>query len=253
MQTIPPEFSLKGQRALVTGASGGIGSEIARLFAQYGAQIILSGRRENALQTQLQQLPGDNHHIIPCNLADPNETANLIKLASDKLNNSISILVNNAGLTSDMLSSRLSSNAWNDVINVNLTATFELSRTALRAMAREKYGRVISISSIVASTGNPAQANYVAAKAGIEGLAKTFAREYASRNITVNCVAPGFIETPMTEKLPDAVREKFLRQIPLQRPGKPHDVATACLYLASPAASWITGQTLHVNGGMLMN
>ncbi|MDA7987674.1 MAG: 3-oxoacyl-ACP reductase FabG [Alphaproteobacteria bacterium] len=252
MTNIPEEFSLHSQRALITGASGGIGAQIAQTLAKYGAQIAVSGRNHDKLQHLIATLPANNHQSITADLANPDDANSLVTRANEKLGGNISILVNNAGLTHDSLSSRLSPENWNEIIGVNLTATFLLSRAALRAMSREKYGRVISISSIVASIGNPAQANYTAAKAGIEGLSRTLAREYASRGITVNCVAPGFIETPMTENLPEATRENFLRQIPLQRPGAPADVAAACLFLASPAAGWVTGQTLHINGGMFM-
>ena len=245
-------FSLSGKRALVTGASGGIGGAIAHRFAEAGAQVALSGRREDALEAVKAALAGSGHVSVPFALSDPATAGELWDKASEALGESPDILVNNAGTNKDMLHSRMKPEQWQEVLDTNLSAIFFLSQAALRAMTRARSGCIINISSVVASLGNAGQANYVAAKAGLEGLTRTLAREVAPRGVTVNAVAPGFIATQMTEALPEAIREKFITQIPMGKIGAPDDIAAACVYLAAPAGAWITGQTLAVNGGMLM-
>jgi 3-oxoacyl-[acyl-carrier protein] reductase len=243
-------FDLTGKSALVTGASGGIGAEIARALHGQGASIALSGTREDALEALAAEL-GERAHVCPADLSAPEAAAALIAAAEAALGK-VDILVNNAGLTKDGLALRMSDADWAKVLDVDLAAPFRLSRAALKFMLRRKAGRIINIGSVVGSTGNPGQANYAAAKAGLIGLTKALAQEVASRGITVNLVAPGFIATPMTDALTDAQRAGLADKIPLGRLGLPADVAAAVVYLASEEAAWMTGATLHINGGMAM-
>ncbi len=240
-------FDLTGKTALVTGASGGIGGEIARTLYAAGATVGLSGTRLEPLQALAAEL-GDRAHVMPCNLSDLAAVDELVKQATAAMG-SVDILVNNAGITRDNLFMRMSDDEWQAVIDVNLTATFRLMRGALRGMMKARWGRIINITSVVGHSGNPGQANYAAAKAGTLAMSKSLAQEVASRNITVNCVAPGLIETPMTEKLNDEQRAKILVGVPAGRMGKPQEVAAGVLYLASQEAAYITGTTLHINGG----
>ncbi len=242
-------FRLDGKIALVTGASGGIGAAIARALHAQGAIVALSGTRVDALQSLADEL-GERAHICPADLKDHAAPDALI--AAVEAIGPLSILVNNAGFTRDMLALRMKDEDWQAVIDVDLTAPFRLSRAAIKVMLRRRAGRIIGISSIVGATGNPGQANYVAAKAGMVGMIKALAQEVASRGVTVNAVSPGFIDTPMTHALNDAQRSKLLDAIPLGRMGSPADVAAAVVYLASEEAGWVTGATLHVNGGMAM-
>ncbi len=243
-------FDLSGMTALVTGASGGIGSAIAKALAAQGARVALSGTREDALRTVAGEIGGDVV-ILPCNLGDAAAVDGLIPRAVEALGK-IDILVNNAGVTRDNLVMRMKDEEWDQVISVNLEAAFRLIRAATKPMMKARFGRVITITSIVGTTGNPGQANYAASKAGLVGMSKALAQELASRNITVNCVAPGFISSAMTDGLPDAQKEALLVKIPAGKLGEGSDVAAAVVYLASPEASYVTGQTLHVNGGMAM-
>jgi 3-oxoacyl-[acyl-carrier protein] reductase len=243
-------FDLTGKVALVTGASGGIGSAIARCLHAAGASAALSGTRKEALETLAGEL-GERVLVAPANLADPVAPAALLKTVEEGLG-PVDILVNNAGLTRDMLSMRLSDEDWTTVLDVNLGAAFRLTRAALRGMMQRRWGRVVNITSIVGVTGNAGQANYAASKAGMIGMSKSIAQEVAARGVTVNCVAPGFIETAMTDVLKDDIKKKLLEAVPARRLGTPDDVASGVLYLASAEASYVTGQTLHVNGGMVM-
>jgi 3-oxoacyl-[acyl-carrier protein] reductase len=243
-------FDLTGKSALVTGASGGIGGAIARALHAQGATVVLTGTRAAALEELAKSL-GERTHVIVSNLSDPAEADKLIA-ASEAAAGKIDILVNNAGITRDMLSMRMKDEDWQAVIDVNLTAAFRLSRAAIRNMMKRRFGRIISITSIVGTTGNPGQANYAAAKAGMVGMSKSLAAEVASRGITVNCVAPGFIETAMTDKLNEQQKERIKGAIPAGRIGQPAEVAGAVVFLASDEAAYLTGQTLHVNGGMAM-
>lgn len=243
-------FDLTGKTALVTGASGGIGADIARALYAAGATVGLSGTRVAPLEELKAEL-GERAHVLPCNLSDAADVETLITRAADAMG-SVDILVNNAGITRDTLILRMSDEDWQSVIDVNLTATFRLCRAAVKRMMKARHGRIINISSVVAQMGNPGQVNYVASKAGLVGLSKALAQEVASRGITVNCVAPGFIETAMTEKLNDSQREVILRAVPQGRMGKPSEIAAAVVYLASQEAGYVTGTTLHVNGGMDM-
>jgi 3-oxoacyl-[acyl-carrier protein] reductase len=243
-------FDLSGKTALVTGASGGIGGAIARALHAQGAGVALSGTREAALVSLAGEL-GDRAQVVPCDLSDPDETAALVGRAEAALGQ-VDILVNNAGLTRDNLALRMKDEEWDRVLAVNLTAGFRLARGALRGMMKRRWGRIISITSVVGTTGNPGQANYAAAKAGLTGMTKALAREVAARGITANCVAPGFIETAMTEALESPQRERLQANIPAGRLGAAADVAGAVVFLASDEASYVTGQTLHVNGGMTM-
>jgi 3-oxoacyl-[acyl-carrier protein] reductase len=243
-------FDLSGMTALVTGASGGIGSAVAEALARQGARVALSGTRETALEAVRGAIAG-NAVILPCNLSDAAAVEALVPQAIEALGQ-LDILVNNAGVTRDNLAMRMKDEEWSDVIRINLEAAFRLARAALKPMMRARSGRIISITSIVGATGNPGQANYAASKAGLIGMSKALAQEVASRGITVNCIAPGFIVSPMTEALNDAQKEALLGRIPVSRLGDPADVAAAAVYLASPEAAYITGQTLHVNGGMAM-
>jgi len=243
-------FDLTGMTALVTGASGGIGSAIVKALAGQGARVALSGTREDALKAVQGDLGGE-HVILPCNLSDPAAVDALVPSAVEKLGQ-LDILVNNAGITRDNLAMRMKDEEWDQVIRVNLEAAFRLSRAAMKPMMRAKFGRIISITSVVGVTGNPGQANYAASKAGLIGMSKAMAQEVASRNITVNAVAPGFIQSAMTDALPEAQRDALLGRIPAGKLGTGSDIAAACVYLASREAAYVTGQTLHVNGGMAM-
>ena len=243
-------FDLSDKRALVTGASGGIGAAIARTLHAAGATVGLSGTREEPLNALAADL-GDRAFVLPCNLADPLAVEALPKAAIAALGG-IDILVNNAGITRDQLFMRMSDEDWASVIDVNLTATMRLCRAVMRPMMKARWGRIVNISSIVGATGNPGQVNYAASKAGMIGLTKSIAAEVASRGITANAVAPGFIATPMTDKLNDDQKARINTQIPAGRMGTPEEIAAAVLYLASPEAAYVTGATLHVNGGMAM-
>lgn len=245
-------FDLKDRTALVTGATGGIGAAIAKTLHEAGATVVLSGTRENVLQERVEQLGGERVYAVPANLSDPESVAALVPAAEQALGRGVDILVNNAGITRDTLAMRMKPEQWQQVLDVNLTAAFRLSQAVLKGMMKARWGRIVNITSVVALTGNPGQANYAAAKAGMIGMSKSLAREVAARGITVNCVAPGFIETPMTDALNDKQREAILAQIPAGRLGSSEDVAAAVLYLASDAAAYVTGQTLSVNGGMAM-
>ncbi|MEM8790790.1 MAG: 3-oxoacyl-[acyl-carrier-protein] reductase [Pseudomonadota bacterium] len=243
-------FDLTGKHALVTGASGGIGGAIARTLHAQGAAVALSGTRVEPLEALAAEL-GERAHVTPCNLSDLEEVDGLPKRASEAMGG-LDILVNNAGITRDNIFMRMSAEEWDQVIHVNLTASFRLSKAVLRGMMKARWGRIIGITSVVGVTGNPGQGNYAASKAGMIGMTKSLASEIASRNVTVNCVAPGFIETAMTEKLTDEQKEKIFGAIPAGRLGTPEECAAAVAYLASDEAAYVTGQTLHVNGGMAM-
>ena len=244
-------FDLSGMTALVTGASGGIGSAIAAALAEQGATIALSGTREGKLDEVKATLAGENHVCLPCNLSDGAAVDALVPSAVEKLGK-LDILINNAGITRDNLAMRMKDEEWSDVLKVNLEAAFRLSRAAARPMMKARFGRIVSITSIVGATGNPGQANYAAAKAGLVGMSKALAQELASRGITVNCVAPGFIRSDMTDALPDAQKAALLGRIPAGDLGEGKDIAAAVTYLASREAGYVTGETLHVNGGMAM-
>lgn len=243
-------FDLSGKTALVTGASGGIGQDIARALHAQGATVTLSGTRVEALEALRSQL-GVRAHVAPCNLAEANEVEALPKTA-EGLMGGLDILVCNAGITRDNLFMRMKDEEWEQVLAVNLTSAFRLSRAVLRPMMKKRFGRIIAITSVVGVTGNPGQGNYAASKAGMIGMVKSLAQEIASRNITVNAVAPGFIKSPMTDALTDAQKEAIMGRIPAGRLGTGSDVAGAVIYLASEAGAYVTGQTLHVNGGMAM-
>jgi 3-oxoacyl-[acyl-carrier protein] reductase len=243
-------FDLTGKSALVTGASGGIGAEIARALHAAGATVALSGTREAPLEALAADL-GARAHVLACNLSDAQAVEALPKQAAEAMG-AVDILVNNAGITRDNLFMRMSDAEWADVIEVNLTSTMRLCRGVLRGMMKARWGRIVNISSVVGATGNPGQGNYAASKAGMVGMSKSLAYEVASRGITVNCIAPGFIETAMTGKLTDDQKGRILTQIPAGRMGTPHEIAAAALFLASPEAGYMTGATLHVNGGMAM-
>jgi 3-oxoacyl-[acyl-carrier protein] reductase len=242
-------FDLAGRGALVTGASGGIGAAIARALHRRGAVVLLAGRRREALDALTAEL-AERAHPLMADIAADGAAEALVKAAEALA--PVDILVNNAGITRDMLALRLKDADWQEVLDTNLTAAFRLSRAALRGMMRRRHGRIVSITSIVGVTGNPGQANYAAAKAGLIGMSKSLAAEVASRGITVNCVAPGFIDTAMTQALDEAQRAQLMARIPAGRLGVGADVAAAVVYLASDEAGWVTGQTLHVNGGMAM-
>ena len=243
-------FDRTGRTALVTGASGGIGGAIAEALHGAGATVALSGTREAPLRELAERL-GGRAHVVTANLGDPESVLALPKAAAEAMG-SVDILVNNAGITRDNLFMRMSDEEWAQVLDVNLTSTFKLSRAVLRGMMKARWGRIVNITSVVGATGNPGQGNYAAAKAGVVGMSKSLAYEVASRGITVNCVAPGFIETPMTDKLTEDQKGKILGQIPAGRMGSAQEIAAAVLYLASPEASYVTGATLHANGGMAM-
>jgi 3-oxoacyl-[acyl-carrier protein] reductase len=243
-------FDLSGKSALVTGASGGIGGAIARTLHAQGATVVLSGTRTEALEALVAEL-GERAHPAPADLAEP-EAARALIAAAEAAAGQVDILVNNAGLTRDGLAMRLSDDDWQAVIDVNLSAGFRLARAALRGMLKRRWGRIVAITSVVGATGNPGQANYAASKAGMAGMTKAVAAEVAGRGVTANCVAPGFIETAMTDSLAEAQREQLLGRIPAGRFGAPDDVAACVAFLASPESAYVTGQTLHVNGGMAM-
>ncbi|MEM6441603.1 MAG: 3-oxoacyl-[acyl-carrier-protein] reductase [Pseudomonadota bacterium] len=244
-------FSLDGKRALVTGASGGIGGEIARALHRQGASVALSGTRTEPLEALAAEL-GERAVVAPCNLGEDEQVEALPKQAEAALGAPIDILVNNAGVTRDQLFMRMSDEDWETVLRINLTAAMRLSRGVLRGMMKARWGRIVSVTSIVGVTGNPGQGNYAASKAGLIGMSKSLAQEVAPRGVTVNCVAPGFIETAMTSGLPDAVKEKLLGAIPVGRMGEATEIAAAVAFLAAPEAGYVTGATLHVNGGMAM-
>ncbi|WP_420101087.1 3-oxoacyl-[acyl-carrier-protein] reductase [Bosea sp. (in: a-proteobacteria)] len=241
-------FDLTGRKALVTGATGGLGGAIARTLHAQGASVALSGTRAEALEALAAEL-GERVAIVPCNLSDKDSVEALVPAAEEKLGG-LDLLVNNAGITRDNLFMRLKDEDWDSVLAVNLTAAFRLTRAAVKSMMRRRYGRIVSIGSVVGTTGNPGQGNYAAAKAGLIGMSKALAAEVASRNITVNVVAPGFIESPMTQALNEKQREGILADVPMGRLGAGADIAAAVAYLASEEAGYVTGQTLHVNGGM---
>jgi 3-oxoacyl-[acyl-carrier protein] reductase len=243
-------FDLTGRAALVTGASGGIGGAIARALHAQGAAVALSGTRVAPLEGLAGEL-GERAHVVPCDLSDAEALAGLPRAAADAMGG-VDILVNNAGITRDQLFMRMSDADWDAVVAVNLTSIMRLSRGALRGMMKARWGRIVNISSVVGVTGNAGQANYAAAKAGVIGMSKSLASEVASRGITVNCVAPGFIATAMTEALNDEQKARISDSIPAGRMGSPDEIAAAVVYLASSEAAYVTGQTLHVNGGMAM-
>lgn len=243
-------FDLKGKAALVTGASGGIGGAIAKALHGAGATVGLSGTRLEPLEALAAEL-GERAHVLPCNLGDSEAVEALPKQAVAAMG-SLDILINNAGITKDQIFMRMSDEDWASVLDVNLTSTMRLCRGVMRPMMKARWGRIINISSIVGATGNPGQANYAASKAGVVGMTKSIAYEVASRGITANCVAPGFIATAMTDKLTDEQKDKINTQIPAARMGTGDEIAAAVLYLASPEAGYVTGATLHVNGGMAM-
>jgi 3-oxoacyl-[acyl-carrier protein] reductase len=243
-------FDLTGKTALVTGATGGIGGALARALHRQGATVGLSGTRREVLELIAGEL-GARVHVIPCDLANKEAVEALVPKAEETMGK-LDILVANAGITRDNLLVQLSDQAWDEVIAVNLTATFRLARAAVRGMMRRRFGRIIAITSIVGVTGNAGQGNYAAAKAGMIGMIKSIAQEYAKRGVTANCIAPGFIGSPMTDKLNDKQREALLARVPAGRLGVGAEVAAAAVYLASDEAGYVTGQTLHVNGGMAM-
>jgi 3-oxoacyl-[acyl-carrier protein] reductase len=250
MTTEKSMFDLSGKTALVTGATGGIGGAAARALHRQGATVALSGTRQNVLAELATEL-GERVHVTPCNLADRDAVEALVPRAEEIMGR-LDILVANAGITRDNLLVQLRDEDWDEVIAVNLSATFRLVRAAARGMMRRRFGRIIGITSVVGVMGNAGQGNYAAAKAGMIGMLKSVAQEYAKRGVTANCVAPGFIDTPMTGKLNDKQRETLLTRVPAGRLGTPPDVAGAIVYLASEEASYVTGQTIHVNGGMAM-
>ncbi|GAB4269055.1 MAG: 3-oxoacyl-ACP reductase FabG [Pararhodobacter sp.] len=243
-------FDLSGKTALITGASGGIGAAIARALHGAGATVGLSGTREEPLRALAAEL-GERAHVLPCDLSDPSAVEALPKAAIAAMGG-VDILVNNAGITRDQIFMRMSDDDWASVIDVNLTATMRLCRAVIRPMMKARWGRIINISSVVGATGNAGQVNYAASKAGMIGLTKSIAAEVASRGITANAVAPGFIATPMTDQLTDDQKNRINSQIPAGRMGTPEEIAAAVLFLASPEAAYVTGATLHVNGGMAM-
>ena len=250
-------FDLSGMTALVTGASGGIGSAIAQALAGQGARLALSGSNPAKLRAFRDQMnaerphKGGDHVEITCDLSDPTQVEELVPAALDTFGQ-LDILVNNAGITRDNLAMRMKDEEWADVIRINLEAAFRLMRAASRPMMKARFGRIVTITSVVGATGNPGQANYAAAKAGLVGMSKSLAQELASRGVTVNCVAPGFIRTAMTEVLPDAQKDALNARIPMGRMGEGEDIGAAVAFLASKEAGYVTGQTLHVNGGMAM-
>ncbi|MBX3522148.1 MAG: 3-oxoacyl-[acyl-carrier-protein] reductase [Xanthobacteraceae bacterium] len=243
-------FDLSGKTALVTGASSGIGTAIAKALHAQGATVAISGTRKDALDAIAGELK-DRVHVLPCNLSDPAAVEALIPSANEKMER-VDILVNNAGITKDNIFIRLKDEDWDQVIAVNLTATFRLARAAAKDMMRKRFGRIIGITSIVGFTGNAGQGNYAAAKAGMVGMTKSLAAELASRNVTANCIAPGFIATPMTDALNEAQKKAILDSVPAKRLGTSEDIAAAAVYLASDEAAYVTGATIHVNGGMAM-
>lgn len=247
-------FSLEGMHALVTGASGGIGQAIAVVLAKQGANVVITGTRAEALNVTAKLIEENSNkksEILTCNLKDAASLNELFDKA-EAVTGKIDILVNNAGINKDILAMRMKDEEWQEVLDINLTATFKLCRSAIKSMMRRRYGRIINISSIVGIMGNAGQANYCATKAGVIGMSKALAAETASRGITVNCIAPGFIETQMTHNLPEVIKNKMLANIPVGAYGKPDDIAFACSFLAAKESGYINGQTIHVNGGMCM-
>jgi 3-oxoacyl-[acyl-carrier protein] reductase len=244
-------FDLTGKAALVTGASGGIGGAIARALHGQGAIVTLSGTRAEALDRLKGEL-GERAHVVAARMDDAADIDRLAKEAEAAMGGKLDILVNNAGITRDNISMRMKDEEWEKVLQVNLTGTFRLIRATMRGMMKRRFGRVINITSVVGVTGNPGQANYAAAKAGLIGMSKSLAQELASRNITVNCLAPGFIATPMTDGLTDDQKKGILGRVPADRLGAPEEIAAGVVYLASDEAAYVTGQTLHINGGMAM-
>ena len=244
-------FSLKDKKALITGASGGIGKELARVLVEYDAEVCISGRNVEELN-ELKESLGDKCHIVPCDLSNKNAISELVSKSEEVLGQ-IDILVNNAGITKDNIFLRMSDQEWEDVLNINLNSTFNILKLITKGMVKRKYGRIINISSVVGATGGAGQVNYAASKAGLIGLTKSLSQELATRNITVNCIAPGFIETPMTEKLDDNRKDIIISSIPANRIGTPKDLSSAVIFLASQESSYITGQTIHINGGLYMN
>ncbi len=253
MSEIKDRFSLKGRVAIISGASKGIGKAIARGLAEQGAAVIISSRKQDAVDEVAAELKAAGFEAtgIACHVGDEAQLKNLVGRTIE-LCGGIDILVNNAGITRDQIFMRMSDDEWGDVINVNLTSTMRLCKGVIRGMMKARWGRIVNVSSIVGATGNPGQANYAASKAGMVGMSKSIAYEVASRGITVNCIAPGFIATPMTDKLSDEQKDKINQQIPAGRMGTPEEIAAAALYLASVQAAYVTGTTLHVNGGMAM-
>ncbi len=243
-------FELTGKTALVTGATGGLGGSIARALHKQGATVAISGTRKEVLDALAGELK-ERVHVLPCDLSNKDQVEALVPQAEAAMTK-LDILVANAGVTKDNLFVQMSDEDWDTVININLTATFRLSRAAMKTMMRRRHGRIIGITSVVGVTGNPGQGNYTAAKAGMIGMMKSIAKEYAKRGVTANCVAPGFVATPMTDKLNDKQREAIMAMVPANRLGTPDDIAAAVVYLASDEAAYVTGQTLHVNGGMAM-
>ena len=244
-------FSLAGKTALVTGASGGIGAAVAKALHAAGATVAISGTRAAVLEELKASLGGERVHVVPCNLSSPEDVERLVPAAEAAMGG-LDILVNNAGITRDGLAMRMKDEDWQAVLDVNLTSSFRLARAAMKLMMKKRWGRIVSVTSVVGVTGNAGQANYVASKAALIGLSKTLAQELATRNVTVNCVAPGFIATPMTDALNDKQKEGILAKIPAGRMGSPEDIAAAVLFLASEEAGYVTGHTMHVNGGMAM-
>ena len=244
-------FDLEGKKALITGASGGIGKEIAKVLIKHNAQVCVSGRNLDELNA-LKELLGEKCHVVTCDLSKKDEIIELIN-KTDELLGHIDILINNAGITKDNIFLRMSESEWEDVLNVNLNSTFSILKLITRGMIKRRYGRIINISSVVGVTGGAGQVNYSASKAGLIGLTKSLSQEVATRNITVNCIAPGFIETPMTEKLDDKRKDAILNSVPMNRIGTPEDLSSAIIFLASQESSYITGQTIHINGGLYMN
>lgn len=243
-------FNLSGKCALVTGATGGIGGAVAKALHAQGATIAVSGTRREALEALAAEL-GARVHVVPANLSDKDSVEGLIPAAEAALGQ-VDILVNNAGVTRDNLFMRMKDEEWEMVLRVNLEAAFRLSRAAIKGMMKRRFGRIVSVTSVIGTTGNAGQANYAASKAGLIGMSKSLAQEVASRNITVNCIAPGFISTPMTDVLNEKQREGILAKVPMARLGTPEDIAAAAVYLASDEAGYLTGQTIHINGGMAM-
>ncbi|WP_417580908.1 3-oxoacyl-[acyl-carrier-protein] reductase [Pelagibacterium sp.] len=243
-------FDLSGKRALVTGASGGIGSAIARALAAQGAEVALSGTRVGALEDVAKDISGTTH-ILPCNLSDLDSVERLVPQAEEAMGG-IDILINNAGMTRDNLFMRMKDEEWDDVLKINLTAPFHLTRAAIKGMMKRRFGRIVSITSVVGVVGNPGQGNYAASKAGLAGMSKSLAYEVASRGITVNTIAPGFIASAMTDELNDKQQDTILQKVPAGRLGSAQEVAAAAVFLSSEGAAYITGHTLNVNGGMVM-
>lgn len=243
-------FNLTGKFALVTGATGGIGGAVAKALHAQGATVGISGTRREALESLAGEL-GGRVHVLPANLSDAQSVEGLIPAAEAAMGQ-VDILINNAGVTRDNIFMRMKDEEWETVLRVNLEGAFRLSRSVIKGMMKRRWGRIISVTSVIGTTGNAGQANYAASKAGLIGMSKSIAQEVASRNITVNCIAPGFIATPMTDVLNDKQREGILAKVPMARLGTPEDIASAVVYLASEEAAYLTGQTLHINGGMAM-